>query len=166
MKTKYKLKGKMADQTFTQGLRPPVLDRAMAESTAGLAPSPALHRLPDGQSARSLRRRAVRQMQARGGNALVQRALAAPVQRQEEQAPSSPAPGPTESAAPSETGAPTELSAAGSLVRVGAGGVEIQGGMVNVDAAMTRVSGVLNTDTLVAQSVVSSSYTPGAGNIW
>jgi len=140
--------------------RRPVPDVAHSESAAGAAPGLALRQLPDGSAARSLRRQAVRQIQASRGNAFVQRALASPVLRQEEGAPSSPAPG------PSETGAPTELSADGSVVRVGAGGVEIQGGMVNVDAAMTRVSGVLNTDTLVAQSVVSSSYTPGAGNVW
>jgi hypothetical protein len=31
---------------------------------------------------------------------------------------------------------------------------------------MAETSGVLKCDTLVANSVVASSYTPGAGNIW
>ena len=138
----------------------PVADVTHSESAAGAATGPVLRRLPAGSAARSLRQQAVRQMQQSRGNAFVQRALVSPVSRQEEGASPSP------SQESSETGAPTELSADGSVVRVGAGGVEIQGGMVNVDAGMTRVSGVLNTDTLVAQSVVSSSYTPGAGNIW
>ena len=138
----------------------PVADVTHSESAAGAATGPVLRRLPAGSAARSLRQQAVRQMQQSRGNAFVQRALIPPSIQQEDDAPSSP---PTETA---ETDAPTELSADGSVVRVGAGGVEIQGGMVNVDAAMTRVSGVLNTDTLVAQSVVSSSYTPGVGNIY
>jgi hypothetical protein len=37
--------------------------------------------------------------------------------------------------------------------------------MVNVSAPMTRVSGVLNADTVVANSVISTTYTPGVGNV-
>ena len=37
--------------------------------------------------------------------------------------------------------------------------------MVTVDAGMTRVSGVLQADTLIANTVVGSAYTPGPGNI-
>ena len=39
-------------------------------------------------------------------------------------------------------------------------------GMVKVDAGMTKFSGVVQCDTLISNSVVSASYTPGAGNIW
>jgi hypothetical protein len=38
--------------------------------------------------------------------------------------------------------------------------------MVKVDAAMSKFSGVVKCDTLISNAVVSSSYTPGAGNIW
>ena len=38
--------------------------------------------------------------------------------------------------------------------------------MVTVDAGMAKFSGVVECDTLVANSVVAASYTPGAGNIW
>ncbi len=38
--------------------------------------------------------------------------------------------------------------------------------MVKVDAAMSTFSGVVKCDTLISNSVVSASYTPGAGNIW
>lgn len=38
--------------------------------------------------------------------------------------------------------------------------------MVQVDAAMSRFSGVVQCDTIIATSVVGTTYTPGAGNIW
>lgn len=44
--------------------------------------------------------------------------------------------------------------------------VEISAGSVTVNAGMTRCSGVVQADTVVASSVVGASYTPGAGNIW
>ena len=44
--------------------------------------------------------------------------------------------------------------------------VEITAGMVKVDAGMSKFSGVVQCDTLISNSVISSSYTPGAGNIW
>jgi hypothetical protein len=45
------------------------------------------------------------------------------------------------------------------------GVVTIDAAMVNINAPMVRTDGVLQTDTLIAQSVVGSSYTPGAGNV-
>jgi len=44
--------------------------------------------------------------------------------------------------------------------------VEINAGMVTVNAGMSRFSGVVQADTVISNSVVSASYTPGAGNIW
>jgi uncharacterized protein involved in type VI secretion and phage assembly len=44
--------------------------------------------------------------------------------------------------------------------------VEISTGMVNVSAGMSKFSGVVQCDTLIATTVVGSTYTPGAGNIW
>jgi hypothetical protein len=44
--------------------------------------------------------------------------------------------------------------------------LEISAGMVTVNAGMAKFSGVIQADTLIANSVVASSYTPGAGNIW
>jgi hypothetical protein len=38
--------------------------------------------------------------------------------------------------------------------------------MVTVNAGMAKFSGVVQADTLIANSVIASSYTPGAGNIW
>ncbi len=55
---------------------------------------------------------------------------------------------------------------AAANVKVTAAKVDVSAGMVNVDAAMAKFSGVVQCQTLIATSVVSSSYTPGAGNIW
>jgi phage baseplate assembly protein gpV len=35
-----------------------------------------------------------------------------------------------------------------------------------VSAGMSRFSGVVQADTVITNSVVASSYTPGAGNVW
>jgi uncharacterized protein involved in type VI secretion and phage assembly len=42
----------------------------------------------------------------------------------------------------------------------------INASSVNVNAAMSQFSGVVQCDTLIANTVVGTSYTPGAGNIW
>lgn len=55
---------------------------------------------------------------------------------------------------------------AAAKVTVNAPQVAVSAGMVKVDAAMSRFSGVVQADTVIANSVVSASYTPGAGNIW
>jgi hypothetical protein len=57
------------------------------------------------------------------------------------------------------------LSASGALT-IEAATVRISAGTITFESGMTSASGVLRTDTLVATSVVASSYTPGAGNIW
>jgi uncharacterized protein involved in type VI secretion and phage assembly len=51
-------------------------------------------------------------------------------------------------------------------VTVQASTVEVTASMVTVNAAMSRFSGVVQADTVITNSVVSASYTPGAGNIW
>ena len=51
-------------------------------------------------------------------------------------------------------------------VTVEASQVKVSAGMVTVDAGMSKFSGVVQCDTLIATSVISASYTPGAGNIW
>jgi uncharacterized protein involved in type VI secretion and phage assembly len=55
---------------------------------------------------------------------------------------------------------------AGAKVTVQAAQVEISAGTVSVSAGMSRFSGVVQADTVITNSVVSASYTPGAGNIW
>ena len=51
-------------------------------------------------------------------------------------------------------------------VKVQATMVEISASMVTVNAGMSRFNGVVQADTVITNSVVSASYTPGAGNIW
>jgi len=55
---------------------------------------------------------------------------------------------------------------ASARVTVNAASVEVSSGMVRVDAGMAAFSGVVRCDTLIANSVISASYTPGAGNVW
>jgi uncharacterized protein involved in type VI secretion and phage assembly len=55
---------------------------------------------------------------------------------------------------------------ASAKVSVSASSVEISAGTVTVNAAMSKFSGVVQADTVIASSVVGASYTPGAGNIW
>jgi len=55
---------------------------------------------------------------------------------------------------------------ASAKVTVNASTVEISAGMVTVNAGMSKFSGVVQADTVITNSVVSASYTPGAGNIW
>ncbi len=44
--------------------------------------------------------------------------------------------------------------------------VSVSAAMVQVDAALSKFSGVVQADTVISNSVISASYTPGAGNIW
>ncbi len=55
---------------------------------------------------------------------------------------------------------------ASAKVTVNASQVAVSAGMVTVDAGMSKFSGVVQCDTLISNSVISASYTPGAGNIW
>lgn len=57
------------------------------------------------------------------------------------------------------------LSTAGKLT-IEASTINVTSGMVSVDAGMSKFSGVVKSDTVITNAVVSSSYTPGAGNIW
>lgn len=55
---------------------------------------------------------------------------------------------------------------ASAKVTVNASTMAISAGMLTVDAGMSKFSGVVQADTVISNSVVSASYTPGAGNIW
>ncbi|MCB8983621.1 MAG: type IV secretion protein Rhs [Ardenticatenaceae bacterium] len=55
---------------------------------------------------------------------------------------------------------------ASAQVTINASQVAISAGMVTVDAGLSRFSGVIQADTVISNSVISASYTPGAGNIW
>jgi uncharacterized protein involved in type VI secretion and phage assembly len=54
----------------------------------------------------------------------------------------------------------------GATVSVDASVVTLSASMMSVDCPFSSFSGVIQCDTLIATSVISSSYTPGAGNVW
>jgi uncharacterized protein involved in type VI secretion and phage assembly len=54
---------------------------------------------------------------------------------------------------------------ASAKVTVNAATAEISVGSLTVNAGVSTFSGVVKADTVITNSVVSSSYTPGAGNI-
>ena len=53
---------------------------------------------------------------------------------------------------------------ASAKVTINASNVDVNASLVTVDAGMSRFSGVVQCDTLISTSVVSASYSPGAGN--
>lgn len=55
---------------------------------------------------------------------------------------------------------------AAAKVTVQASQVNVSATMVKVDAGMSNFSGVVKADTVICNSIISASYTPGAGNIW
>ena len=55
---------------------------------------------------------------------------------------------------------------ASAKVTVTASMLEVSASMVTVNAGMSKFSGVVQADTVISNSVISASYTPGAGNIW
>jgi len=70
-------------------------------------------------------------------------------------------------------GSAIQVDDAGQVTIGSASTVTVQGNIVKIsastikaDAGMSKFSGVVQADTVITNSVVSSSYTPGAGNIW
>ena len=53
-----------------------------------------------------------------------------------------------------------------SIVTIQGSVIKILASAINAQAATSKFSGVVQSDTLITNSVVSASYTPGAGNIW
>ena len=50
-------------------------------------------------------------------------------------------------------------------VSVSASQVEVSAGLVSVSAGMSRFSGVVQADTVITNTIIAATYTPGAGNI-
>jgi uncharacterized protein involved in type VI secretion and phage assembly len=55
--------------------------------------------------------------------------------------------------------APGQVEVQGSMIKMSAG-------MVEVDTALAQFSGMISCNVLQASTVISSTYTPGAGNVW
>lgn len=100
--------------------------------------------------AKTSRQAQVLQLQRQRGNAYVRRML--DVQRQDE-------------GAPADAAAPAKISSGGAEVTVEGGVAKISAPMLTVDAAMANFSGIIRSNTLQTDSVIASSYTPGAGNL-
>lgn len=58
------------------------------------------------------------------------------------------------------------MNAAGQVTVTANSTLEINASAVNVHAPVVVCDGIVQCQTLITQSVVSPSYTPGAGNIW
>jgi uncharacterized protein involved in type VI secretion and phage assembly len=57
------------------------------------------------------------------------------------------------------------VTSSGQVV-INASTAEISAGSLTVNAGTSTFSGMVKADTVITNSVVSASYTPGAGNIW
>jgi len=55
---------------------------------------------------------------------------------------------------------------ASAKVTISCSVAEISASALTVNAGMSKFSGVVQADTVISNSVISASYTPGAGNIW
>jgi uncharacterized protein involved in type VI secretion and phage assembly len=75
----------------------------------------------------------------------------------------------------------TATDISGNTIKMNAGGISISAaskismdaaliqataGMVTVDAALSKFSGIVQCDTLISNAVISATYTPGIGNLW
>jgi uncharacterized protein involved in type VI secretion and phage assembly len=54
----------------------------------------------------------------------------------------------------------------GSKVSIQASQLAIAAGQVQVDAAVSRFSGIVQCDVMQATTIIGATYTPGAGNVW
>jgi len=54
----------------------------------------------------------------------------------------------------------------GGKVQVQATQVEVNSGQVTVNAAISKFSGMVQCDIMQATTVIATTYTPGAGNVW
>jgi uncharacterized protein involved in type VI secretion and phage assembly len=63
-------------------------------------------------------------------------------------------------------GCTVKMNAAGQVSITANSTVEVTASAVNVHAATAIFDGLIQCQTLITNSVVSASYTPGAGNVW
>jgi uncharacterized protein involved in type VI secretion and phage assembly len=66
----------------------------------------------------------------------------------------------------SPRGGSVVIDPTGNVNITGSAEVTIAAGQLNVNAAMSQFSGIIQCNTIIADAVVGTSYTPGAGNIW
>jgi uncharacterized protein involved in type VI secretion and phage assembly len=63
-------------------------------------------------------------------------------------------------------GCTIKMNAAGQVSIIANSSVEVTASAVNVHSGSAIFDGLIQCQTLITNSVVSASYTPGAGNIW
>jgi hypothetical protein len=63
------------------------------------------------------------------------------------------------------TGVVWETALAANQTITSAASLKVRSPLVTVEAGSTEFAGVVKCGTLIAEAVISSSYTPGAGNI-
>ncbi|MCJ2186494.1 phage baseplate assembly protein V [Novosphingobium beihaiensis] len=59
-----------------------------------------------------------------------------------------------------------KITSASQVEITGSSMITLSAPMVQIDSPFTQASGMLQCDTLFTNSVISPSYTPGAGNVW
>lgn len=60
----------------------------------------------------------------------------------------------------------SEVKISGTKVVIDASTIEMNAAQIQANAGISKFSGVVQSDTLISNAVVGTSYTPGAGNIW
>ena len=112
------------------------------------------------RGAGNLRRAAVLQMQRRQGNSFVQRFMAKRTSEDVQRIPE------VRSQDEEQSAPSTAIGDGSASVKAQGGTVKASASMVELNSPMVKTDGVLQADTIIANSVVAASYTPGAGNIW
>lgn len=111
------------------------------------------------------RHQQILQMQRQYGNKAVRRMLQREVNI-EEMDPSISTVGPGASSGNSIGDGTATITAENGVVDITGASINLNSAMVNVNAGYTKNTGVEEAEVLVANSVIASSYTPGAGNVW
>src|SRR5690606_35097384 len=62
------------------------------------------------------------------------------------------------------SGQSESIGGGGSSVSAGGAGVNISGPSVSINSPMTQADGVIRASTIIADSVIASTYSPGTGN--
>ncbi len=133
------------DKKARNRVRRPIAPEAPAVAPAGpVAPQVALSRLPAGAGARGIRQAAALRLQRQLGNRIARQAI----QRQED-----------------DVANPDKIGDDSTAVTARGGIVSVDAGMMNVRTPMAQFDGIIRATTIIADNVIGSSYTPGAGNI-
>lgn len=57
------------------------------------------------------------------------------------------------------------IVSAGGSIKIEGGTITISAGLINLEAPIVTAN-MIRCSTIVAESVIGASYTPGAGNVW